>query len=231
MKGLLRKDLALVAVNAKTYLVVLFFVAVWMFTTVKGGEISYFGCIYMIVVFGFVGLGTITSDEQNGALGFLMTLPVKRSDYVKEKYLLCIMYIFCGWAFSVILAAVMYRGRILEGDEPIFSGDEPFVIFSILYMLAAVILIFLMIPINFRFGTEVARIVLFGVFAAIVLGVVAGLYLLEKIIPDHSYFDKIAETINAVSAGQLLLGFLAVLAVEGVLSYLYSLRVIKRKEF
>ena len=224
MKGLLRKDLALVAVNAKTYLVVLFFVAVWMFTTVKGGEISYFGCIYMIVVFGFVGLGTITSDEQNGALGFLMTLPVKRSDYVKEKYLLCIMYIVCGWALSVILAAVIYRERI-------FSGDEPFVIFSILYMLAAVILIFLMIPINFRFGTEVARIVLFGVFAAIVLGVVAGLYLLEKIIPDHSYFDKIAETINAVSAGQLLLGFLAVLAVEGVLSYLYSLRVIKRKEF
>lgn len=224
MKGLLRKDLALVAVNAKTYLVVLFFVAVWMFTTVKGGEISYFGCIYMIVVFGFVGLGTITSDEQNGALGFLMTLPVKRSDYVKEKYLLCIMYIVCGWALSVILAAVIYRERI-------FSGDEPFVIFSILYMLAAVILVFLVIPINFRFGTEVARIVLFGVFAAIVLGVVAGLYLLEKIIPDHSYFDKIAETINAVSAGQLLLGFLAVLAVEGVLSYLYSLRVIKRKEF
>lgn len=224
MKGLLRKDLALVAVNAKTYLVVLFFVAVWMFTTVKGGEISYFGCIYMIVVFGFVGLGTITSDEQNGAMGFLMTLPVRRSDYVKEKYLLCIMYIVCGWALSVILAAVIYRERI-------FSGDEPFVIFSILYMLAAVILIFLMIPINFRFGTEVARIVLFGVFAAIVLGVVAGLYLLEKIIPDHSYFDKIAETINAVSAGQLLLGFLAVLAVEGVLSYLYSLRVIKRKEF
>ncbi|MFQ6818452.1 MAG: ABC-2 transporter permease [Blautia sp.] len=224
MKGLLRKDLALVTVNAKTYLVVLFFVAVWMFTTVKGGEISYFGCIYMIVVFGFVGLGTITSDEQNGAMGFLMTLPVRRSDYVKEKYLLCIMYIVCGWALSVILAAVIYRERI-------FFGDEPFVIFSILYMLAAVILIFLMIPINFRFGTEVARIVLFGVFAAIVLGVVAGLYLLEKIIPDHSYFDKIAETINAVSAGQLLLGFLAVLAVEGVLSYLYSLRVIKRKEF
>ena len=224
MKGLLRKDLALVAVNAKTYLVVLFFVAVWMFTTVKGGEISYFGCIYMIVVFGFVGLGTITSDEQNGAMGFLMALPVRRSDYVKEKYLLCIMYIVCGWALSVILAAVIYRERI-------FSGDEPFVIFSILYMLAAVILIFLMIPINFRFGTEVARIVLFGVFAAIVLGVVAGLYLLEKIIPDHSYFDKIAETINAVSAGQLLLGFLAVLAVEGFLSYLYSLRVIKRKEF
>lgn len=224
MKGLLRKDLALVAVNAKTYLIVLFFVAVWMFTTVKGGEISYFGSIYMIIVFGFVGLGTITSDEQNGALGFLMTLPVKRSDYVKEKYLLCVMYIVCGWALSVILSAVIYRERI-------FAGDEPFVIFSILYMLAAVILVFLMIPINFRFGTEVARIALFGVFAAIVLGVVAGLYLLEKLIPDHSYFDKIAETINAVTAGQLLIGFLAVLAVETLASYLYSLRVIKRKEF
>ena len=178
MKGLLRKDLALVAVNAKTYLIVLFFVAVWMFTTVKGGEISYFGSIYMIIVFGFVGLGTITSDEQNGALGFLMTLPVKRSDYVKEKYLLCVMYIVCGWALSVILSAVIYRERI-------FAGDEPFVIFSILYMLAAVILVFLMIPINFRFGTEVARIALFGVFAAIVLGVVAGLYLLEKLIPKR----------------------------------------------
>ena len=224
MKGLLRKDLALVAVNAKTYLVVLFFVAVWMFTTVKGAEISYFGCIYMIVVFGFVGLGTITSDVQNGALGFLMTLPVRRSDYVKEKYLLCTMYIFCGWAFSVILAAVMYRGRILE-------GDEPFIMVSVLYVVAALIINFLMIPINFRFGPETARIVLFGVFAAIVLGVVAGMYLLEKLIPDHSYFDKIAETINAITAGQLLLGFLAVLAVETLASYLYSLRVIKRMEF
>ena len=224
MKGLLRKDLALVAVNAKTYLVVLFFVAVWMFTTGKGGEISYFGCIYMIVVFGFVGLGTITSDVQNGALGFLMTLPVRRSDYVKEKYLLCTMYIFCGWAISVILAAIMYRGRILE-------GDEPFIMVSVLYVVAALIINFLMIPINFRFGPETARIVLFGVFAAIVLGVVAGMYLLEKLIPDHSYFDKIAETINAVTAGQLLIGFLAVLVVEGIVSYLYSLRVIKRMEF
>ena len=134
------------------------------------------------------------------------------------------MYIVCGWALSVILAAVIYRERI-------FSGDEPFVIFSILYMLAAVILVFLMIPINFRFGPETARIVLFGVFAVIVLGVVAGMYLLEKLIPDHSYFDKIAETINAVTAGQLLLGFLAVLAVETLASYLYSLRVIKRMEF
>ena len=224
MKGLLRKDLALVAVNAKTYLVVLFFVTIWMFTTGKGGEISYFGCIYMIVVFGFVGLGTITSDVQNGALGFLMTLPVRRSDYVKEKYLLCTMYIFCGWAFSVILAAAMYRGRILE-------GDEPFIMVSVLYVVAALIINFLMIPINFRFGPETARIVLFGVFAAIVLGVVAGMYLLEKLIPDHSYFDKIAETINAVTAGQLLIGFLAVLVVEGIVSYLYSLRVIKRMEF
>ena len=224
MKGLLRKDLALVAVNAKTYLVVLFFVTIWMFTTEKGGDISYFGSIYMIVVFGFVGLGTITSDVQNGALGFLMTLPVRRSDYVKEKYLLCTMYIFCGWAFSVILAAVMYRGRILE-------GDEPFIMVSILYVVAALIINFLMIPINFRFGPETARIVLFGVFAAIVLGVVAGMYLLEKLIPDHSYLDKIAETINAVTAGQLLIGFLAVLAVETLASYLYSLRVIKRMEF
>ena len=223
MKGLLRKDLALVAVNAKTYLVVLFFVTIWMFTTGKGGDISYFGSIYMIVVFGFVGLGTITSDV-HALSQSLMTLPVRRSDYVKEKYLLCTMYIFCGWAFSVILAAAMYRGRILE-------GDEPFIMVSVLYVVAALIINFLMIPINFRFGPEVARIVLFGVFAAIVLGVVAGLYLLEKLIPDHSYFDKIAEMINAVTAGQLLLGFLAVLAVEGIVSYLYSLRVIKRKEF
>lgn len=224
MKGLMRKDLALVAVNARTYLFVLLIVAVWMFATVKGGEISYFGCIYMIIVFGFVGLSTITSDEQNRAVGFLMTLPIKRSDYVKEKYLLCAMYIICGWALSVILAAVIYRGRIL-------AADEPFIIFSVLYMLAVAMLICLMIPVNFRFGTEAARIVLVGVFAVIVLGVGAGLYLLEKIIPDHSYFDKIAEMIDKVTAGQLLIVFLAVLAVEGVLSYLYSLRVIKRKEF
>ena len=134
------------------------------------------------------------------------------------------MYIFCGWAISVILAAIMYRGRILE-------GDEPFIMVSVLYVVAALIINFLMIPINFRFGPETARIVLFGVFAVIVLGVVAGMYLLEKLIPDHSYFDKIAETINAVTAGQLLLGFLAVLAVETLASYLYSLRVIKRMEF
>ncbi len=224
MKGLMRKDLALVAVNARTYLFVLLIVAVWMFATVKDGEISYFGCIYMIIVFGFVGLSTITSDEQNRAVGFLMTLPIKRSDYVKEKYLLCAMYIICGWALSVILAAVIYRGRI-------FAADEPFIIFSVLYMLAVAMLICLMIPVNFRFGAEAARIVLVGVFAVIVLGVGAGLYLLEKIIPDHSYFDKIAEMFDKVTAGQLLIVFLAVLAVEGALSYLYSLRVIKRKEF
>ena len=45
MKGLLRKDLALVAVNANTRSSVLFFVTIWMFTTGKGGDISYFGSI------------------------------------------------------------------------------------------------------------------------------------------------------------------------------------------
>ena len=66
MKGLLRKDLALVAVNREDLSGCAVFVTIWMFTTGKGGDISYFGSIYMIVVFGFVGLGTITSDVQTG---------------------------------------------------------------------------------------------------------------------------------------------------------------------
>lgn len=221
MKGLIKKDLALVACNIKIYLIVILIGVTYTLISMKSGEISYFFSIYIIIILTFAGVGTIAYDEQEGGMGFLMTLPIVRSTYVMEKFLFCILCDLLGWAISMVLGLMIY----LRGD---WQETESFLVVTLLYAVSAGILTVLMIPLRLRFGAESSRIVLMGVGAGIAAVAVAVGYTLKTL---QINVAGVSKWLTDVSGGALLAAFTAVFAVGFVISYFCSLRVMKKKEF
>ena len=86
MRGLLRKDLELARLNIKIWGVLFFIGVIYLFRgkSMDGG--SFFTAYMMFVSIG-LSAGTISYDTSDHGMQFLLTLPVTRREYVKEKYL------------------------------------------------------------------------------------------------------------------------------------------------
>ncbi len=97
MKGLLVKDLSLMIKSKKVILFMLFI-------GIIGGinDIS-FATGYILMVLAILSLSTISYDEANHGLKTLFTLPISKSDYVKEKYLFSLIITGIGFVFVTIL--------------------------------------------------------------------------------------------------------------------------------
>lgn len=83
MKGLFIKDLRLIK-NQRNFLITL--ALMFLVLIVTGVDASFFmGYVPFLLL--IVTMSTITYDEQDNSMGFLMALPVSRQTYVLEKYL------------------------------------------------------------------------------------------------------------------------------------------------
>ncbi len=83
MKGLLKKDWELLAGNYKTYGVV---AAISLFYLFLGGNSVNFFVAYVTLIAVILVLNTISFDDFDHGMAFLMTLPIQRETYVLEKY-------------------------------------------------------------------------------------------------------------------------------------------------
>ena len=141
MKGLLIKDLLLMIKSKKVILFMLFI-------GIIGGinDIS-FATGYILMVFAILSLSTISYDEANHGLKTLFTLPISKSDYVKEKYLFSLIITGIGFVFVTILGCFSKNGFM-----------ETLIILS-----TALLLLALSLPFQLKEGNEKGRIVLFVV--------------------------------------------------------------------
>lgn len=83
MKGLLIKDLKIILSNKSMFLVILVIMGMVAFTDVA---ISAFVTSYISILFTTLVVTTISYDDYDRCISFLMTLPVSRKDYVRGKY-------------------------------------------------------------------------------------------------------------------------------------------------
>lgn len=104
MKGLLVKDFLLMIKSKKVILFMLFI-------GIIGGinDIS-FATGYILMVLAILSLSTISYDEANHGLNTLFTLPITKSDYVKEKYLFSLIITGIGFVLVTILGCVSKSG-------------------------------------------------------------------------------------------------------------------------
>ena len=140
MKGLLVKDFLLMIKSKKA---THFF---QIFNTLPFLNIS-FATGYILMVLAILSLSTISYDEANHGLNTLFTLPISKSDYVKEKYLFSLIITGIGFVFVTILGCFSKSGFM-----------ETLIILS-----TALLLLALSLPFQLKEGNEKGRIVLFVV--------------------------------------------------------------------
>ncbi len=217
MKGLLVKDFRIILLQKYFFIVLAFLAVMFEFGTNDGFAVSYM--TFMGAVFVLI---TISYDEYDNGMAFLMTLPVSRRTYTKEKYVFGILLGLAMWSVGVVVAVAC---RIVSaGAGDIDEIIRPAFIFIPLFM----IIIAVIIPLQLKFGSEKGRIVLFLVVGGIVV-ICFGLKKLVEIIGID--MSKVALTLSKFSF-QAFIGILFMAAVVALLiSYAISRIIMEKKEF
>lgn len=217
MKGLLIKDMYLITQNKKSFLIYLF-CCVFMFLSV---DVS-FVAGYIAMLMGIIALSTLSYDEYDKGMTFLMTLPVDGRTYVREKFLLIaimeLIGIATGIAFMTISLA--FRGAL----NTLADNVVPTIALS----LTIGSFLTLMIPIELKFGVEKGRIAMMVIYGGIgaLVAVAAKLFPSKQdvLLPLVAKLDSIPSSLMALFA---ILTIGCVIAV----TYFLSLKVMEKKEF
>lgn len=201
MKGLLIKDFLLMIKSKKVILFMLFI-------GIIGGinDIS-FATGYILMVLAILSLSTISYDEANHGLNTLFTLPISKSDYVKEKYLFSLIITGIGFVLVTILGCVSKSGFM-----------ETLIILS-----TALLLLALSLPFQLKEGNEKGRIVLF----VVVFGFIFVFVFLNQCIPK--FFESIEAVLNTMNPTMFSIGLLMSSFVLYFISMLISIRVYNKR--
>lgn len=167
MKGFILKDLYL----AKNYLKVLPLIAVFFllfsFRSDAMAALLSLACVFCVVLVLMTCFTSMVYDNSCRWDSYVLTMPVRRRDIVKAKYLLCILL-----SFGLFLLITLFSLGItcFSGGFSEMQGLFP-VLLSILMVLW--LLLALLFPLIYRFGVEKARIAI--LILALAPSVLAGL--------------------------------------------------------
>lgn len=215
MKGLLIKDLQLIK-KQKQFFGLCAVISI-IFTLYYDNTIFIIG--YMTTMLSLISISTISYDQHGNGMSFLMTLPASRSDYVKEKYLLMLLTTGASLAVSILLILIRFFLKYLPFEEGQLSGA------LLTSVLCAVLMHSVMIPLHLKFEAEKSRLAIIVGMGVVYVIAFAGVSLIKHF---HIDVDAILQKADPVLASVLLF---VILAGFMALSFLISLRVIKRKDF
>ena len=201
MKGLLVKDFLLMIKSKKVILFMLFI-------GIIGGinDIS-FAAGYILMFLAILSLSTISYDEANHGLNTLFTLPISKSDYVKEKYLFSLIITGIGFVLVTILGCFSKSGFM-----------ETLIILS-----TALLLLALSLPFQLKEGNEKGRIVLF----VVVFGCTFLFAFLNRFFSE--FFESMEETLNALDPTMFSVGLLITSFILYFISMRISIRVYNKR--
>lgn len=217
MRGMLVKDIRFI-IQQKQFFCILLVLAIILNFTADGtfviGYLSFVSTFFVITTLGY--------DEHANGYAFLMTLPVMRKTYVREKYIFGLMLGCSGWAAGVIISFIYL---ILHGDK-----------FSVFFFLAEaalllpvfVLIMAVMIPFQLKFGGEKGKIAVL-----IFCGIVCAVSFFAASIFDGAA-GVVAEKLSLLSRhnmGILVMLFLIISFIAAFISCAISCRIMCKKEF
>lgn len=214
MAGLIEKDMRLLWCNKLSVIVFVVF-AVILEVSVKGAILGYLPFVMCLLM-----MNTIAYDEMDKGYQFLLTFPIDRKTYVREKYVLTLGMGVLSWGVAMV---IYFMTKMIQGERLDMSIELP-VTLSFLPVIALFILF--MLPLQMKFGMEKTRIVVAGTCGA------AGACILgfTKFIGLDTINDWM-ESLCQMS-GWVLLGIVvAVVVLLIAVSYHISIGIMKRKEF
>ncbi|MDY4761248.1 ABC-2 transporter permease [Streptococcus thoraltensis] len=217
MKGLLIKDVQMIKKQLSLVLVLgAILVGISFFSDDTVFPVSFF--TYFI---GLMAISTISQDDMSKGQAYLFCLPVSRTQYVLEKYLLSFLSIISAWlmSFGVIL---------LSGQSPHHMSLNTFFVPYLFVLFLCCLLTILLIPVYLKFGGEKSRHVIMITFAGLFLA-----YLQVTNVSDD-VSDWFASLVNQVLGIELmvLISFgVLIISCTASLSVLISKNIMQKKEF
>ena len=140
MMGLMVKDFRILKSQFKFYIALL---AVALFMMIVNDN-PFFVVSYMTMIFGFLSITAISYDEVDNGYSFLFTMPVRRKEYVLQKYIFaCITTIGAGViSFVFLLIGLAKKGELADWSEYGFM--------TICFVMAVLIYVMIMLPIQLK---------------------------------------------------------------------------------
>lgn len=218
MKGLFIKDLQLLKTQRNFIIIILAITILFSFFNQSSSAII----SYSTLVSSLLMISTISYDELNNSMAYLMTLPTSRRLYVKEKYLLGLCTGGLGWLFGVGVSIAFTLFNNISIDWNVWLGN------CLLIIVILIVLLAFTLPTQLKFGGDKGRIALFGVVAVLfIVGslVVKGLSLIG--IDAIALFNSVFSLNMYSLIAMLLCGSLICMYI----SYVISLKIMNNKIF
>lgn len=215
MSGLLEKDFRLMA-KRKNYLLTM---AAMVFGFSFIMDIT-FMISYLPILCAIFTASTISYDEFDNSMTFLMTLPVTPKSFAVEKYVLGIITGAVSWGVLIVIWLLM---TVMERTQ--ISGTEAVGMMMISIFIYAFFMSILL-PVELKFGSEKGRLVWAGVGVAVILFLGLG----RKILADMGINTAEIE-MNLDLAPMAVICIAVILAVMYVVSMKISIGIMNKKEF
>ena len=216
MKGLFVKDIELMK-QQKQYFILVIVMGV-ILNLAGSGSVS-FAIGYFTFVTAIFAITTISYDEFDNGLAFLMTLPVTRKQYVAEKYLLGAGLTAAAWGIEAI------TGVICKGVAELQGCLSEKIIGTLIYIPLALLMLAVSLPLVIHFGAEKGRYITMVMWAIII----AVVYALIKTMGLSA--DAVDAWLNGLNRGMVLAGVVLFTVIVYMGSFWIGVRLMEKKEF
>lgn len=220
MSGLLVKDFRLM-MQRKRFFLFLLVMAVFMGFSMWENMSMIVGYLTMISVLFCVS--TMSYDEYDNCYAFLMTLPVDRRSYVREKYVFGFLIGLGAWGVSIVICCVGRAAQVQNLPERAELME------TLIFIVLGYLMLDLIIPLQLKYGMERGRMIMVMTMGVAVLSVYLGDNLAKSKGIDLEWI--LDNTVTGVDVGIGITGMLAVVLLLTGLSVLASQRIMERRDF
>ena len=214
MKGLFVKDIELMKQQKQFFILV---VVMGVILNLAGS--GSFATGYFTFVTAIFAITTISYDEFDNGLAFLMTLPVTRKQYVAEKYLLGAGLTAAAWGIEAI------TGVICKGVAELQGCLSEKIIGTLIYIPLALLVLAVSLPLVIHFGAEKGRYIAMVMWVIII----AVVYILIKTMGLSA--DAVDAWLNGLNWGMVLAGAVLFTVIVYMGSFGIGVRLMEKKEF
>ena len=218
MKAMLIKDWKLMKGQKQFVFILCIFLAVFGATSNNLG----FLISYMTFMATIFSISTISYDEYNNGMVYLLALPISRRKYVEEKYLFCLLTSLIVSAVSLIVTLVIGIVRSTN------ATSEDLVISAAAALGMGVLICGFMLPIQLKFGSEKSRIAMAVMGAAIFAIVYVMVWIGKRMGTD---MENVLQNFNNLSEGVVAVGAVVICLAVLLISMFISVHVMEKREF
>ncbi len=217
MKGLIRKELYMMATLYRKNFLLIFGLYTVLALTMRSVAITYL----LIWLSCFYSLSTLALDQTCGWERYARTLPLSDRKIVGSRMLISLITVGIATAYCLIIAVVLtVMGETVLLDEVVTLT----IIFSL-----SVLFTGMMIPASLKWGVDKAR----NTFLLLYVAVFAIIWLVLRSIGREAFLEDMEAVIPQIEQFQweLLAGIMVLAAVSYLLGYLAGCRIYQKKEF